>query len=337
VDWKEGVFTYSFWTFIVVAILGTVFWVSRRARWMTRTNSLHTERMRESGGIRSSAESVRVRRVRSIDDLPHIKNQATVNFEPFLTHMIEKTLAADGRVALATTMFDDLVGVGLYNREAKVGTIFAKSTEVTETLRKYLGAKDFFSEHKHRITVRSNYYMSTSDKQKLASVDNAAFNVFETHKVYKLSGIPPTTYDPSLVRPMTDGDIGDVIALAKTVYKAPSKKWIRAALECGDLGYVAEVNGRIVGFGFACVCGDDGRLHTLGVHPDHRGKGIAKELHRARLEAMRRLGVTTVIDEIADWNLASIRISTLSGFSPVGKMWVETVRTSRVKKNIVRR
>jgi len=337
VDWKEGALTYSFWTFIVVAILGTVFWIGYRARWMTRTNSLHTQRRMETGSHRTSSESVKVKRIRSMDDLPRIKDQATINFEPFLTHMIEKTLLAKGRVALATTMFDDLVGVGLYNREAKVGTIFAPSTEVTETLRKYLGAKDFFSEHKHRITVRSNYYMSTSDKQKLASHDNAAYNVFETHKVYRLDGIRPTSYDPSLVRPMTDADLSDVTRLAKTVYKAPSRKWIRAAHESGDLGYVAEVNGQIVGFGFACVCGDDGRLHTLGVHPDHRGKGIAKELHRARLEAMRRLGVTTVIDEIADWNLASIRISTLSGFRPVGKMWVETVRKSRVKKNIVRR
>ena len=49
------------------------------------------------------------------------------------------------------------------------------------------------------------------------------------------------------------------------------------------------------------------------------------------------MGVTKVVDEIADWNLASIRISTISGFKPVGKMYVETVRTKRIKKNIIRR
>jgi RimJ/RimL family protein N-acetyltransferase len=97
------------------------------------------------------------------------------------------------------------------------------------------------------------------------------------------------------------------------------------------------MNNRIVGFGFACVCGDHGRLHTLGVAKEYRGMGIAKELHCARLEAMRHMGVTKVTDEIADWNLASIRISTISGFKPVGKMYVETVRTKRIKKNIIRR
>jgi len=136
---------------------------------------------------------------------------------------------------------------------------------------------------------------------------------------------------------MTRGDLPAVTRLAKQVFKTPSRRWIAANLDSGDLAYVAVVDGAIVGFGFACVCGDHGRLHTLAVHPDHRGKGIAKELHRARLEAMRRMGVTSVLDEIADWNLASIRISSLSGFQPVGRMWVETVRTKRVEKTIVRR
>jgi len=336
VDWTEGVLTYTWWSFVIFAIFGSMIWLGYRARWMTRTGSLHTER-ELAGSTKTSSETVKVRRVRKMEDLPKMKDQATVHFGPFLGHMIEKTLLAGDRVAIATTQFNDLVGIGFYNKEAKVGTILAKGTEVTETLRKYLGAKDFFSEHKHRIVVRSSYYMSKEAIRKLAAFDNAAYNVFETHKVYRLEGIPPTTYDPNLVRPITEKDLSAVIALAKKVYRKKAKRWITAAYRSGDLAYVAEVKGKVVGFGFACVCGDDGRLHTLGVHPDHRGKGIAKELHRARLEAMRRLGVTTVIDEIADWNLASIRISTLSGFKPVGRMWVETVRTKRIKRNIVRR
>lgn len=336
VDWTEGVITYTFWSFVIFAIFGSIFWVGYRIRWMTKTGSMRTERM-VHGKPKTSSETVKVKRVHKMEDLPKVVDQATVHFGPFLGHMIEKTLLAGDRVAIATTQFNDLVGIGFYNKEAKVGTILAKGTEVTETIRKYLKVKDFFTEHKHRIKVRSSYYMSKETISRMAAFDNAAYNVFETHKVYRLEGIKPTTYDPDLVRPMKEGDLPAVIALAKKVYKTKAKRWITAAYQSGDLGYVAEVDGNIVGFGFACVCGDDGRLHTLGVHPDHRGKGIAKELHRARLETMRRLGVTTVIDEIADWNLASIRISTLSGFKPVGRMWVETVRTKRIKRNIVRR
>lgn len=145
------------------------------------------------------------------------------------------------------------------------------------------------------------------------------------------------TYDSGLVRPMTEKDLPQVTRLAKKIFRRSAKKWIRACLRSGDLGYVAVVNNKVVGFGFACICGDSGRLHTLGVDMDYRGRGIGKELHCARLEALRGMGVTKVVDEIADWNLASKRISTISGFKPVGKMYVETVRTKRIKMNIIRR
>jgi ribosomal protein S18 acetylase RimI-like enzyme len=136
---------------------------------------------------------------------------------------------------------------------------------------------------------------------------------------------------------MTGADLPEVAALARRVYRSRARRWMRACLRSGDLCYVAVADGRIVGFGMACLEGTHGRLHTLGVDPAYRGRGIAKQLHRARLEAMRRMGATDVIDEIADWNLASIRISTLSGFKPVGKVYVETVRRKRIRKNIVRR
>jgi GNAT superfamily N-acetyltransferase len=172
---------------------------------------------------------------------------------------------------------------------------------------------------------------------RLGKVQNAAYNVFETHNVYRLEPIPEVAFDAALVRPMKEGDLREVAALAKRVYRSRARKWIRACLRSGDLCYVAVADGRIVGFGMACMEGTHGRLHTLGVDPAYRGGGIAKQLHRARLEAMRRMGATDVIDEIADWNLASIRISTLSGFRPAGKVYVETIRRRRIKKNIVRR
>ena len=171
----------------------------------------------------------------------------------------------------------------------------------------------------------------------IARSNNEAYNIFETHGVYQLFNLYPITYDTNLVRPMEDSDLPEVIKLAKKVYRQRARKWIRACSGSGDVAYVAELDGRIVGFGFACVSGTHGRLHTLGVAKKYRNRGIGKELHRARLEAMRMMGVTTVIDEIADWNLASIRISTLTGFRPVGSIYVETVRKKKIKKNIIRR
>jgi len=334
VDWLEGFLTYTWWSSVTVLIVGGVAYIGYRIRWMSRTSSMRVETC--SGRTFSGTASVTVRRIRKLSQLPPYVNEATEHFGPYLEHMVAKSLLAGDRVAIAVNN-DDLVGIAFYNREAKVGTILARTTEVTETLRKFLKIKDFFSEHEHRIKVRKDYYLSPDQIRDLAKHGSRAYNIFETHKVYRLDSIPVSTYDPSLVRPMTREDLPAATRLAKKVFKTRSRRWIASNLNSGDLAYVAVVKGAIVGFGFACVCGDHGRLHTLAVHPDHRGKGIAKELHRARLEAMRRMGVTTVLDEIADWNLASIRISSLSGFQPVGRMWVETVRTKRVEKTIVRR
>ena len=277
------------------------------------------------------------RRVWKMKDFPHLNNNATEYFEPFLEHWAQKALLAKDRVAVAVSETHGLVGFALYNREAKIGTVLCKNTEVNETLRAFIGCKDFFSETKHYVRPTASMRRDKSLMRKLERVQNKAYNIFETHKVYEVSDIKKSTYDTNLVRPMTREDLHEVAALAKKVFKGKGKRWIRASLRSGDLGYVARVDNMIVGFGFADVCGSYGRLHTLGVAKEYRGRGMAKELHTARLEAMRLLGVTIVVDEIADWNLASIRISLLSGFKPVGRMYVETIRTKRIKKNFIRR
>jgi len=227
--------------------------------------------------------------------------------------------------------------VAFYVKEGQIGTVLCKHTELTELLRAFVGCKDFFTEMKHAIAITPEMQQDPYLMSELNRTGTQAYNVFETHNVYQLTEIRPMEFDADVVRPMTEHDIPIVIELAQQIYRIKAKRWITGNMKAGDLGYVAVVDNRIVGFGFACVCGRYGRLHTLGVDPAYRGRGIAKDLHRARLEVMRLMGVTTVIDEIADWNLASIRISSLSGFQPIGKMYVETVRTKRIKKDIVRR
>jgi GNAT superfamily N-acetyltransferase len=337
IDWTTLIFTYASVILLTLGTIGGIGYLVYRARWARRTFSMKD--LTEYGSIKGHAheEKVVTRRVWKMKDFPHLKNNATDFFEPFLKHWTEKALLAKDRVGVAVSKDYGLVGFALYNKEAKIGTVLCKNTEITETLRSFIGCKDFFSERKHIIKPSAEMRKDKTLMRQLKKVKNEAYNVFETHRVYELSEVEPITFDTKLVRPMRAQDMPNVITLAKKVFRRRARRWITACFDAGDIAYVASIDERIVGFGFACVSGSYGRLHTLGVAKEHRGRGIGKELHLARLRAMQLMGVINIIDEIADWNLASIRISTLSGFKPIGKMYVETTRTRRIKKNIVRR
>jgi RimJ/RimL family protein N-acetyltransferase len=280
-------------------------------------------------------KKIKMFRVRKMKDFPHVRNNATMYFQPFLEHWARKSLLVKDRVVIAVTDHLGMVGFAIYNREAKIGTILCRNAEMTEMMRRYMGCKDFFTEEKHTMKASklASFHSMISSRNKEKDV----YNIFETHTVYKLYPLPVVNFDTDLVRPMKKDDLKEVSILAKKIYRTRSKNWIRSSFEAGDIGFVAEMDGRIVGFCFAEICGEWGRIHTLSVHKEYRGRGIAKELFNARLEAMRQMGVVAVVDEIADWNLASIRIATVAGFKPVGKMYVETARNRRIKKDIIRR
>lgn len=337
IDWLTMIFTYTSIAFLTIAISWGIGYMIYRGRWRTRKHDISLFVKDSSGYVALTKEKIVFRRVWKMKDYPHLDNNATDNFEPFLEHWTEKALLAKDRVAVAVSERYGLVGFALYNKEAKIGTILCKNTETTETLRSFVGCKDFFSEERHLIKPTKEMRKDRTLMKELKKVRNEAYNVFETHSVYELSTLEPVSYDTKLVRPIRTEDLPQVTALAKKIFRGRAKRWMAACVNSGDLGYVAVADGLIVGFGFACVSGSHGRLHTLGVAKEYRGRGIGKELHLARLEAMRLMGVTRVIDEIADWNLASKRISTLSGFKRIGDMYVETTRTKRIKKNIIRR
>jgi len=339
-DWGLFAGTVAMYSALITLIAGAIAYGAYRIRWRQREFPMDTMVTGADGMPARSSTTVKLRRVRKMQDFPLAPATASVFFGPFLRHWTEKALAGKDRVAVATSPELGLGGIAFYNKEARIGTVLCTDSDLAETLRWYVGAKDFFSEVLYTVREEPDYemddeYGTVPAPQQGQTLE--AYNVFETHKVYRLAPIPPSSPDRGLVRPMRAGDIAGAAALARRVWRLPARRWISSCLESGDLGYVAEIDGRMAGFGLACVCGTHGRLHTLAVDSSFQGRGIGKQLHRARLEAMRLLGVTDVIDEIADWNLASIRISTLSGFQPIGKMYVETVRTRRIKKDIVRR
>jgi ribosomal protein S18 acetylase RimI-like enzyme len=82
--------------------------------------------------------------------------------------------------------------------------------------------------------------------------------------------------------------------------------------------FVAEQDGKIIGFliGFLSqTFPDQAYTHFIGIHPDHRRGGLARDLYRNFFAAVRKHGCRTVHCVTSPVNKASIAFHLRMGFS----------------------
>jgi len=298
-------------------------------------------RWRSRGVDIPGSPPVRIRPLRRAENLPAPYSGTlagdplvpSVHFSPLLHDFARRALLARDRVVVATGT-GALVGLATLSRDAKVGQVFAQDTTLAEAMRGLLGAQDFFSEFRHSVPEKVQRQTAAMGLS-LASGD--AYNLMDEYHVLRLDAISAAPYDTTLVRRMKVEDLPAAAELAHAVYRVDSRTWLGAQLEAGDLGFVARVDGLLVGFAFASLVGDLGRLHTVTVSPTHRGRGIGRELVRARLNALHLLGARRALVEIGAWNLASLHLAVSHGFSKVGTLWVETTRSRPAVLGLQRR
>jgi len=118
---------------------------------------------------------------------------------------------------------------------------------------------------------------------------------------------PRRTREPKVhIRPMTRSDIHDVLALDRII-RGPSRDVIRfeelASANPGtppDLSFVAEVNGKIIGFSInrsmylMVPLTEVAIIHAIFVHPDYQGRGIGSKLIQAVVNYCETEGIPTV-------------------------------------------
>jgi ribosomal protein S18 acetylase RimI-like enzyme len=251
-------------------------------------------------------------------------------FDPFLPHLMRVARAAKHRVAIAKGASGKVLGVAIDDPGARIGTIFAPDSDVCEALRRTINESEFFSDVRHPG-------LASVTRRGLASPPEA-YNVYETYEVMQLDARPQELgYDTELIARMESKHRDAVVQLLEAAYGVPCAAWVGAAIENGDLAWVAEENGRVIGVAMANVVGDRARLHTLTVHAEARNRGIGTALYRARLRALFDMGVASVLTECAPWNVGALALARSHGFTKASVMYIESARDQRDARKFVRR
>ena len=130
----------------------------------------------------------------------------------------------------------------------------------------------------------------------------------------------PTLSPPELqIRAITRSDYHYLVSVLDRWWGGPGGQRIDPLFfyELGDDALVAERDGEVIGFLLGLVTPRGPRLgyvHLVGIHPDHRRRGVGRELYERFAERCRRAGATKLKALGAKGHEGSIRFHEAVGF-----------------------
>lgn len=160
-----------------------------------------------------------------------------------------------------------------------------------------------------------------------------------------------------LVRPATEGDVEAISSIYNEsvanntaswdVNPEPlsvRREWFAARQAAGNAVVVAELDGRVVGYGaWAPFRAKEGYArtmeHSLYVTPDARGHGVGRLLLQAIIDTATDAGVHVLVGALSHENDVSMALHERFGFTEVGRMpqvgakfgrWLDLVLVQRV-------
>jgi Acetyltransferase (GNAT) family len=121
-----------------------------------------------------------------------------------------------------------------------------------------------------------------------------------------------------------DRDVREIERFMAATQPETNKRWVGVALRNGDKCFVVKVANRIVGIAWMSIVDGVARSHGLYVEPQFRRMGITTDNFYARLIYLKSRHVHTLINEIAESNVASSGHAARIGEKIVGKIFLYT-------------
>lgn len=122
------------------------------------------------------------------------------------------------------------------------------------------------------------------------------------------------------LRPMSVGDIADVLTLEREIFSAPwTEQMVRDELDGLGRSYLITTSGSAVaGYGGIMVIESDAHIMTLAVAQQHRRRGVATRLMLGLIDAALAAGAAHLTLELRVSNEAARSLYEKFGFAPVG-------------------
>ena len=123
------------------------------------------------------------------------------------------------------------------------------------------------------------------------------------------------------VRKMTEGDVPEIFELEKSCFSMPWTENMflcQVRLEEVSACLVHEVDGKIDGYIIVWFGFEEAHILSIGVDPDHRGRGIADILLSEALEKSKAVECLKIVLEVRVSNLRAQKFYEKHGFQQVG-------------------
>jgi len=125
------------------------------------------------------------------------------------------------------------------------------------------------------------------------------------------------------IRRAAQRDIESIVALEKASFGAsawPARLFEQYLEHCGDLFLVARLGGHVAAYSITCYLPVRAELHSIAVHPHHRGTGLAQRLLSRSEVVLRRRRVAAWFLTVRRSNVQAIALYRRFGFEPARRL-----------------